>query len=446
MDRKRMEEIANKRAPKRPRHLDTPDDQGVTGQDALMLLLGGQKTEQKIQSEPEVDKQPVVLYLHDDVNPAENNFTKYPNELHIVIKEHLSKEYEGILYIYMWRQSFGYRRNYCRTSYLEIVKNTLINSRKTAQRAVSNLVEKHFIARARHEDGTPNVKQQGALYRVFTPREIQNQETLEGFSFEDIPKEGVVCQTIPSEAIPKKTSDSKNSGSMATLGVVSLATGQSDHSRLDHNPPVPKTTPSQTTPSANPDSNKVLAKRSLSDHTQKVPPLKEDIIKDSLSPRDIISGFYKSIGQNRVAKTKRERAEKIIEELQTEEFSLEDIQFASEWSVENAKEDLYDFSIIKHTIGQAMAAKEKYQARRARRAEAERIADQKRAADEAEEQKRAEVEEYKESLDSEARAKLRDRALREIKSTDGIKEDFINDMLIAIKENEILKLEMAKAD
>jgi len=42
-----------------------------------------------------------------------------------------------------------------------------------------------------------------------------------------------------------------------------------------------------------------------------------------------------------------------------DDFKPEDIQFAVEWTLKNAKEELYDFSIIKHTIGQAIVAKKK---------------------------------------------------------------------------------------
>jgi len=446
VDRKRMEEIASKRAPKRPRHLGTPDNKGVTGQDALMLVLGGQKTEEQMQAESEVDKQPVVLYLHDDANPAESNFTKYPNEFHIVIKEHLSKEYEGILYVYMWRQSFGYRRNYCRTSYLEILKNTLIGSRKTAQRAVSNLVEKHFIARARHEDGTPNVKQQGALYRVFTPREIQSQTTVEGFSFDDIPRDGVVCQAMPSEAILNKISNSGVSGSITTEGEAYEAKGRSDHSLLDYSTPVSETIPSPTTPSANPDSNNVWAKHGLSDHTQTVPPFKEDILKDTLSPRAIVSGFYKEIGQKKITVEKRERAENNLKEMLDEGFSLADIQFAVKWTLENAKEDLYDFSIIKHTIGQAMAAKAKTEAKEARKAEIERIASLEHEERQRMEEERERVEAHKQGLTPEERAKLQEMAQKEIRNMDGIKEEFVSEVLIEAKENEIVRREAQESN
>jgi len=238
VNRKQMEEIARKRAPKRPHYLSIPDNDGVTGQEALMLVLDRKQSEEKQES----GRRSVVLYLREGVNPADSNFTKYPNDIHLVMLDELGKEYEGILYVYLWRQSFGYGRNYCRTSYLEIMSNTLISSRKTAQRAVSSLVEKHFIVRAKHENGIPNVNQQGALYRVFTPREIQSRTTEEGLSFDDLTTDGVVCQAIPSLTIPETNSDGNNPEPRY---------GLSDHSQTDH-------------------------------------PFKEESLKDSLSARDHI--------------------------------------------------------------------------------------------------------------------------------------------------------------
>jgi hypothetical protein len=61
---------------------------------------------------------------------------------------------------------------------------------------------------------------------------------------------------------------------------------------------------------------------------------------------------------------------------------------------------------------------------------------------EVEEQERAKIEVYKKTLDPETRAELRERALREIRSIKNIKEGFITDILIEVKENEILRSEI----
>jgi hypothetical protein len=46
---------------------------------------------------------------------------------------------------------------------------------------------------------------------------------------------------------------------------------------------------------------------------------------------------------------------------------------------------------------------------------------------------------YKESLSPEQRSELRERALEEIRKTKGIKEEFITELFIEAKENEILR-------
>jgi len=79
--------------------------------------------------------------------------------------------------------------------------------------------------------------------------------------------------------------------------------------------------------------------------------------------------------------------------------------------------------------------------------ETERIEREKTARLEQEErdkldQERVKMEAYKKTLEPDERVKLRERALAELRNTDGIKEQFINEPLIMGKENEILKSEM----
>jgi len=125
-------------------------------------------------------------------------------------------------------------------------------------------------------------------------------------------------------------------------------------------------------------------------------------------------------------------------------FSPDNIQFAIKWILANAKAELYDFSIIKHTIGQAMAAKKKTEAEEAKRIEAERIAAQEQAEEESRERKVAEIEAHKKSLGAEERAKLRERAEAEIRNSGQFKEEFITDYLIEVKENELIREQIGK--
>ena len=85
---------------------------------------------------------------------------------------------------------------------------------------------------------------------------------------------------------------------------------------------------------------------------------------------------------------------------------------------------------------------EREEEKEAQRLERERIARLEQEERNRAEQERIEFEAHKETLDPEERSKLRERALKEIRSIEGIKEDFISDMLIEFKENEILKSEL----
>ncbi len=85
---------------------------------------------------------------------------------------------------------------------------------------------------------------------------------------------------------------------------------------------------------------------------------------------------------------------------------------------------------------------EKEKERDAERLERERIARLEQEERDKAEQEKAKIEAYKETLDSDERTKLRERALEQIRSMEGINEQFIGEPLIVGKENEILKSEM----
>jgi hypothetical protein len=87
---------------------------------------------------------------------------------------------------------------------------------------------------------------------------------------------------------------------------------------------------------------------------------------------------------------------------------------------------------------------EKEKEREAERLEQERISCLEREERYGAEQERLEIEAYKEALSFEKRAKLRERALAELRNTEGVKEQFIGEPLITGKENEILRSKMGE--
>ncbi len=84
---------------------------------------------------------------------------------------------------------------------------------------------------------------------------------------------------------------------------------------------------------------------------------------------------------------------------------------------------------------------EKEKDREAEQIEREKIARLEQGERDKTEQERVRMEAYKETLNPDERAKLRERALELIRGIEGINEQFINEPLIMSKENEILKSE-----
>jgi len=328
------------------------------------------------------------------VESSKNEASKYVESTKIVhsmldsrksLLNRLQTPLEQSIYNRLYRLSVGWRRNYCRVSSKVLLTACNIKDRRTLNAGLDGLIRKGHIQAI-------NRNNQGVLYRIFFPREILGNDS--NTHIEMIP----VTKSVKIEDIDiedTKTVDSTN----------------------------------------NEDSTK-------NEDSTESPPFKDiykDNIKDTLSPRAIISGFYNKIGQTKISKEKRERAEMDFKELLKDSFGPEDIQFAVEWTVGNAKEKLYDFSIIKHTIGQAMAVKKKTEAEEAKRMEAERIAAQQRAEEELREREAAKIEAFKESLGAEERAKLRERAEAEIRNSEQYKEEFITGYLIEAMENDLIR-------
>lgn len=158
-----------------------------------------------------------------------------------------------------------------------------------------------------------------------------------------------------------------------------------------------------------------------------------------LSREKVISMFYKGIGQPRISGSKRDKARGVYRKLTDDDFTPEEIHFAVKWTLENATEQPYDFAILPAMIGQALAARESVESQRKNAEERQEAVDTER--DEIEEQERESDswEFYKAELPQEEREELRERATKELTDSKQYAAGFINDVLIGIKENEILR-------
>jgi len=158
-------------------------------------------------------------------------------------------------------------------------------------------------------------------------------------------------------------------------------------------------------------------------------------LKISLS---LISLFYSTIGQKKISKEKRERGLKSFEEMRKDGFTDDQIAFAVKWTLENAKEKPYDFKIVTHMIGQALAAREEYEEKE--RIKAEKEAEEARQ--EEDNRKSSELADYyrsvKEKMTPEEREKLREEVLELASNRGMIKEEFLVQNTIEALEREIL--------
>ncbi len=424
---------------KRMQELGGEPTEELTGQEAVNAVMGlhvivSEPTKIVTPIEP---KPQIVLYLRDGVNPAEKNFTKYPNEIHSVIKDKLEEMSEGVLYVYLWRHSWGFGRNYCRVSHKTVVKGTLIRSRSTVQKAMNALIDKRFVVKALTEEGDRDVDQTGALYRVLTPSEVTAGRTEEGVSLDDIPAEGVPMVSIPKNGTLVNSDKQGDDEVIPTNGAPNERYTDNRYTNNKHTGIPIIGMPMNGTPEVKAHDNKPYPMHTDERHTDNHAPFKEDSLKDSLSP-DPVMLFYTGIGQQRISKQKRERGNSVLQELQKEGFSPENIQFAVDWTLKpgNTKEPVHDFSIISHTIGQALAARDADEeaAGNARKEEA-RV----RAAEEEQRRLEGEIKDLRSKLNEDELMELRKRAEGEIRDSGKYKEQFINEPLIVAKENEILR-------
>ena len=150
--------------------------------------------------------------------------------------------------------------------------------------------------------------------------------------------------------------------------------------------------------------------------------------------------IVKGLTQKQAAKLIVESPEVINDQLAYLPFRID--EYKAQGKEINAAAILYDSISDNWQAPKSYLGAEKEKEREAERLEQERISHLEREERDRSEQERLEIEACKETLSFEKRAKLRERALAELRNTKGVKEQFIGEPLIAGKENEILRSRM----
>ena len=140
-----------------------------------------------------LEEKPPLIELRDDIDVTAD-FCKIPNSRWKIAPLQDPKEY--CVYDYLYRLSYGWRRNVCRVGYGAIARNTSVGSKSAAIRAIEGLMEKFHIIRLEEDRHT----KKGSLYRVLSPEEI-----LSGIFKLSIVKLSISKSTISALSIVKMT-------------------------------------------------------------------------------------------------------------------------------------------------------------------------------------------------------------------------------------------------
>lgn len=132
-------------------------------QEEESVASGGEKEEPSLGISERVE-------LRTDVK-VEKNFYAVPNDV-IDVLAPIQTPAEEAVYRRLFRMSYGWKRNYCRASIPYLLKTSQIKSENTVRKALRGLIAKGHIAEYVNERGRVDTNNDGTLYIVFLPEEI----------------------------------------------------------------------------------------------------------------------------------------------------------------------------------------------------------------------------------------------------------------------------------
>ena len=153
-----------------------------------------------------------------------------------------------------------------------------------------------------------------------------------------------------------------------------------------------------------------------------------------LTAAKLIAKFYRGIHRPRIDRDEREMAKSEIEDLRTR-YTLEQIDFAIEWTLENQDllvQPVESFAIIRETIDQALAAQEQSMVEQTQAKLESTIAEESFR-----KQQRL-VEAFRKTLTPEQLEAIHQKALARIESDPSIVKDLVTESFIRITEDAII--------
>jgi Helix-turn-helix domain len=341
---------------------------------------------------------------------------------------------EQVLYVRLFRLSYGFNRNYCTVSQSLLIERTGF-SRNTIRTSLQSLVQKGWISIA--ESGN----RVSTTYQVVLPREKKTESQSGGV----IPDPQTLTVTYrPSEndahvMSPKNRGSENNPREAQNSALQDLSPGKR---------------PSDTSPET------MTYARGSKFEGQELPPLLNAFTNSSLtllaresqsnpegqhltlnslllSARELVDKFYSSLGQ-RPSKTKRQKSIEECLGLLSEGFTAEEVDYSISWLI-RYHPATGSFSRVVHFIDQAV--KERQTERRAEEVDQAqaRAAEHRRAEQRQREEERRQIEEVKTSLPPETIEEL-SREAKQLVEQESPHLKFGKDLMVRIKLNELVKL------
>jgi Helix-turn-helix domain len=341
---------------------------------------------------------------------------------------------EQVLYIRLFRLSYGFNRNYCTVSQSLLIERTGF-SRNTVRTSLQSLVQKGWVSIA--EAGN----RVSTTYRVVLPREktIWSQNSRSNSDPQDLP-------------LTKRPSNDE--GQDMTRSMRGSTADPHEGQNLDLQTLTLRKRSSESIEETNTyarESNvegqellpllKAFTSNSLTLHTgerglntegQNVP-----LSSLMLSARELVDKFYSRLGQ-RPSRAKREKSIEECLSLLLEGFTVEEIDYAIAWLIQQHPAT-GSFSRLSHFIDQAIKDQQTEHRARELEQQQDREAERQRAERQHLEEERQQIEEVKASLPQGRLEELYQEAARLVEQ-ENPNLKLGKDLIIRLKLNELVKL------
>jgi hypothetical protein len=341
---------------------------------------------------------------------------------------------EQVLYIRLFRLSYGFNRNYCTVSQSLLIERTGF-SRNTVRTSLQSLAQKGWL---RIADAGNRVS---TTYLVVLPRDkiTRTQNSRENTDPQHL-------------TVIKRPSDNEDHNMNRKIGGSESTPPGGQNSDLQNL--TLKKRPSERV------EEPTTYARGSNIEGQELPPLLNAFTLSSLtlhtrerrsnsdgqnttlnslilSTRELVDKFYSRLGQ-RPSKTKREKSIEECLNLLVEGFTVEEVDYAITWLIQHHP-TTGSFSRLSHFIDQAIKERETEQQTRQAAQEQVRAVEYQRAEQQRMEEERQQIEEVKASLPPEMLEGLYQEATHLIEQ-ESPRLKFGKDLMVRVKLNELVKL------